>query len=165
MFLFFNEKMETRQKMETQQKMTCFYFFVKKWKRTRKMEKWRRGPKNGTLEALGNRMAEVRFHRWLFVWVLIYRSLFVRSLSNSHKQCAQCQCFPVWIIDDSTPWPPLPTPRSLSSTNHADHWSTTKHIYIYILCQPKSRISYRFIMDQRDWLQQMRAYVLLFGLQ
>ena len=53
MFLFFNEKMETRQKMETQQKMTCFYFFVKKWKRTRKMEKWRRGPKNGTLEALG----------------------------------------------------------------------------------------------------------------
>jgi hypothetical protein len=39
--------------METQQKMTCFYFFVKKWKRTRKMEKWKRGPKNGTLEALG----------------------------------------------------------------------------------------------------------------
>ena len=115
--------------------------------------------------SMTNRMAEVRFHRWLFVWVLIYRSLFVRSLSNSHKQCAQCQCFPVWIIDDSTPWPPLPTPRSLSSTNHADHWSTTKHIYIYILCQPKSRISYRFIMDQRDWLQQMRAYVLLFGLQ
>ena len=55
MFLFFNEKMETRQKMETQQKMTCFYFFVKKWKRTRKMEKWRRGPKNGTLEALGRK--------------------------------------------------------------------------------------------------------------
>ena len=58
MFLFFNEKMETRQKMETQQKMTCFYFFVKKWKRTRKMEKWRRGPKNGTLEALGFRLSE-----------------------------------------------------------------------------------------------------------
>ena len=45
MFLFFNEKMETRQKMETQQKMTCFYFFVKKWKRTRKMENGDGGPK------------------------------------------------------------------------------------------------------------------------